>query len=160
MFTDRTTIVFTLAALAMLFSTQLPAAEIYHWVDENGVQHFTQYRPGSDIPNVSTQKLENIAPPDNGQPEDVYNLEEHEKRMAAWREERDQNRKDARERKQQEAQQQRVEYPEQNNRYIRPYWRRPIYGRPPIKPPTIPEPPIEIPRSPPHNIPPRGISNR
>ena len=156
MFTDRTTIVSTLAALAMLFSTQLLAAEIYHWVDENGVQHFTQYRPDDDIPNVSTQKLEDTTPPGDGQPEDIYNLEEHEKRMAAWREERDQNGKDARERKQQ----QQVQYPEQNNRYIRPYWRRPIYGRPPIKPPTIPEPPIEIPRSPPHNIPPRGISNR
>jgi len=159
MTTYRTTIISTLAALAVFSCTQLLATEIYSWVDENGVQHFTQYRPGGDTPNVSTQQLEDTAPPGDGQPEDVYNLEEHEKRMAAWREEREQNRKDARESKQQAPQQQ-VRYPEQNNRYIRPYWYPPIYGRPPVKPPPKPEHPIEKPRAPPHNVPPRGISKR
>jgi len=158
MSTFRATFFFTLAVLAISISTQLPAAEIYHWIDENGVQHFTQYRPSGDIPNLSTQELVDNAPPGNDQPEDIYNLKEHEKHMTAWREELEQDRKDARERKQKKAQQQ-VRYPEQYNRNAGSYWNRPIYGWPPVKPPPKPELPIVIPRSPPHHVYPRGINN-
>ena len=52
-----------LAALAIFASTKLPANEIYLWVDENGVQHFSQYQPNGDIPDLSTQKLQDATPP-------------------------------------------------------------------------------------------------
>jgi len=160
MLTARTNIFLALAVLAIFASSKLPAAEIYHWVDENGVQHFSQYRPSGDIPDLSTQKLQDTAPPGNGELEDVYNIEEHEKRMTEWREDRDKKREEARERERQQAQQQPKSYPEQYNRYARPYWYRPAYGRPPYRPPNKPRPPVTKPTPPSHLVPPGGIRQR
>jgi len=142
----------TLVVLATIVSSKAPASEIYHWVDENGVQHFSQYRPSDDTPNVSTQKLEDSAPPGDG--EDVYNVEEHEKRMAAWRKEREQQRKDARERN---SQKKPIKYQEPARSYPGQYWYPPIYRRPPNRPPNKPTPPIEKP-SPPSYVKPRSVS--
>ena len=159
MYTDHLTKIFMLAFLAVIASTNLAATEIYHWVDENGVPHYSQYRPGDDTQNVSTQKLEDTAPAGNSQQEDVYNLEAHEKRMTAWREERDQERKDARERKRKIAEQQPIKHSEPYRDYSRSFWYPPIYNRPPYrppqKPPIRPEHPIVLP-SPPSTLLPRG----
>lgn len=146
----------TLVVLAVIAGTKVSASEIYHWVDENGVQHFSQYKPAGDIPNVSQQKMEDAVPPGDG--EDVYNVEEHEKRMAAWREEREQKRKDAQEQKRLEAQRQPIRYQEPARNYVRPYWYPPIHNRPPHRPPHKPTPPIEKP-GPPSSVRPRGDSN-
>lgn len=147
-----------LVGLAVFASTQATASEIYQWVDENGVQHFSQYRPTDDTLNVSQRELEDVAPPGDGEIEDVYNIEEHEKRMAAWREERDKKREEARESK---SKQQPIQYREPEPRYRGQYWYPPVYGRPPYrpphKPPQKPVPPIEKP-SPPSYVKPRGIS--
>jgi hypothetical protein len=147
----------TLALLAMITSPKVAAAEIYHWVDENGVPHYSQYRPGDDTPNVSTKKLEDTTP---DQVEDVYNLEAHEKRMTAWREERDQERKETRERKRKIAEQQPIKHSEPYRDYSRSFWYPPIYNRPPHRPPNRPphrpQPPVINPRPPSPFLPSRG----
>jgi len=154
--TFRLTRIVTLAALLAIAGTRVLASEIYHWVDENGVQHFSQYKPAGDVPNLSQQILEDATPPGDG--EDVYNVEEHEKRMAAWREERDKEREEKRER---DNKQQPIKYPEPEHSYRGQYWYPPIYSRPPHRPPNRPPqkpiPPIEKP-SPPSTVKPRGIS--
>ena len=150
--TFRVTRIVTLVVLAVFASINAPASEIYHWVDENGVQHFSQYKPAGDVPNVSQQIMKDATPPGDG--EDVYNVEEHEKRMAAWREERDKKREEARERN---SKQQPIKYREPERVYGRGYWYPPVYGRPPYRPPHKPIPPIEKPR-PPSYVKPRGIS--
>ena len=58
----RKTKVITLVLLALIVSSKVTAAEIYHWVDKDGVSHYSQYPPGSDTANVSQQKMENKAP--------------------------------------------------------------------------------------------------
>ena len=160
MYTDHLTKIFMLALLAVIASTNLAAAEIYHWVDENGVPHYSQHRPDDDIQNVSTQKLEDTAPARNDQQEDVYNLEAHEKRMTAWREERDQERKDARERKRKIAEQQPIKHSEPYRDYSRRFLYPPIYNRPPYRPPyrppQKPQPPVVNPRPPSPFLPGRG----
>jgi len=148
--TGRTTKIFTLVLLAVFSGTNVAAIEIYHWVDENGVSHYGQYQPAGNIPGVSKLTLEDTTPPGNGQVEDIYNVKAQEKRMVAWREEREKKRKEARERKRQTAQQQPVRYPPGYRNYSRrSYWYPPAYGRPPRwpspKPPHESQHPIAIP---------------
>jgi len=156
MITCSVTKLITLAFLAVIASANIAAAEIYHWVDENGVSHYSQVRPVDDIPNVSIQKLEDTTP---DQVDDVYNLEAHEKRMIAWREERDQERKETRERKRKIAEQQPIKHSEPYRDYSRSFWYPPIYNRPPYrppnKPPLRPKQPGVLP-SPPSTLLPRG----
>ncbi len=136
--------------LGIVLSTIATASEIYYWVNENGVSNFSQYRPASNTPDVSTLELETSKPPGNGQYEDVYNVEAHEKRMIAWRAERQKEREDSRERKRQASQQVQIQYIQPQN----PYWYpRPYYN---YRPPYKPHPPIEKPRPP--SILPRPIS--
>ena len=155
--TGRVTKIITLALLAAIASTNIAATEIYHWVDENGVSHFSQYRPGDDTPNVSTKKLEDTAP---DQVDDVFNLEAHEKRMTAWREEREKEREETRERKKQAAQQQPIKHSELYRDNSRGFWYPPIYNRPPHRPPNRPphrpQPPFVNPRPPSPFLPSRG----
>ena len=155
--TSHTIIIITLALVAVIASTKAAAMEIYHWVDENGVSHFSQYQPGDDTQNVSAKKLEDTTP---DQVEDVYNLEEHEKRMTAWREEREKERKETRERKKQAAQQQPIKHSEPYRDYSRSFWYPPIYNRPPHRPPNRPphkpQPPVVNPRPPSPFLPSRG----
>jgi len=148
----------TLVLLAVIASTKVPASEIYSWVDGNGVPHYSQYRPAVNTPNVIKQTLEDTAPPGNGQLEDVYDVEAQAKRMAAWREERERKREEARGRKRQAAQQQAIEYSEPNRRFARSFWNPPFYNRPPYRPPNKPRPPVVEP-GPPSFVFPRGGSH-
>ena len=157
MYTFPTMFLVLLVLSAVLVSTSLPAAEIYHWVDENGVAHYSQYRPPDNTPNVSTQELAGADSSRGGEVEDVYNVEAHEKRMAGWREERDKKRADAREQKTKAAQQQSRQYPEPDRSYSRPYWYPPVHNRPPQRPPIKPRPPTVKP-GPPSSVKPRGVS--
>jgi len=52
----------TLVLLAAIASANIAASEIYHWVDEDGVSHFSQQPPAKDIQNVSTQPIRDTAP--------------------------------------------------------------------------------------------------
>lgn len=156
--TDHTIKLVLLVLLAVFAAANLAAFDVYHWVDQNGVAHYSQYRPASDIPNVKVQKLEDTRTPGDGQVEDIYNVEAHEKHMAAWRQEREQMRKDARERKMLAAQQQPVRYPQPERNYVRPYWYPPLQNRPIHRPSPKPRPPVANPR-PPSRVKPRGGSS-
>ncbi len=154
----------TLVLLAVIASTNVAATEIFQWVDENGVQHFTQYPPDSEVQGVSKQTLVEAGPRGEGPVEDVFNVEAHEKHMAEWREERDKKRKEARERNDY-ATQQPPKYQQRNYDYSRSLWYPPIYNRPPQRPPyrppnrppVNPERPIFNPRPPTTSIPRGGI---
>jgi len=150
--TCHATKLITLVLLAAIASTNIAAAEIYHWVDEDGVSHFSQQPPAKDIQNVSTQPIRDTAPSDGVLAEDIYDTKAHEERMVEWRKQREQERKDARDSKQQAARQQ-VKYPqpESYGRYPYPYLYPPIHRpphRPPNRPPSRPERPIFNPRPP------------
>ena len=129
-----------LLVLGFVLSTNLAASEIYHWVDENGVSHYSQYKPAGDTPGVSTQKMETSRPSGDGQAEDVYHLEAHEKRMTAWREQRQKEREASSDRKRQDSQQLQIRYPQPQSSY---WGRRGIYN---YRPPNQPRPPIVKPR--------------
>ena len=141
----------TLVLLALCMSTRIAATEIYHWVDENGVPHYSQQAPGSDTRGVSKQALVDTDPTGNGEAEDVYNVEAHEKHMAEWRADREKQRKEARENKCYSAQQQPIKYQQSNRDYSQSLWLPPIYGRPPYRPPH--RKPYRPPNKPPHNPP-------
>ncbi|NOR20386.1 MAG: DUF4124 domain-containing protein [Xanthomonadales bacterium] len=137
----------TLLVLAVITSAKVFASEIYHWVDESGVSHFSQQPPDRDTPNVSTQKIQNTAPSGASQGEDIYNTKAHEERMAEWRAEREQERQDARDRKNQANSQQSIRYQQPESYGRQPYLYPPIY-RPHPRPPYNPERPIFNPRPP------------
>lgn len=138
--------------MSLLFSAGLSATDIYSWVDEDGVTHFSEFQPGDQVQNVSKQTMDKSAPIPV---EDVYNVEEHNKQMAEWREERDQQRQESKKRKQL-ADQQAVSYPQPQYDYRRSFWNSPIYNRPPVRPPHKPRPPIEKPSPPSRLYPPKG----
>ena len=141
MTTGRTIAVITMAFLAMMASSVAPAGEIYHWLDENGVPNFSQRQPDGDIDGVSRLNLPDTTPPDYDPNEDRYGIEAQAERMAALREEMAEQKKDARERRRNTAQQQAVQYREPYRRYARGIWFPPYNPRPPPKP----QPPIEEP---------------
>lgn len=127
-------------ALALL-TLALPASatEVYHWVDENGVLHYSQERPPGDVSGVTKLTLEDPVVPD--QPEDIYGVEEQAERIAQRREEMQQRRDEARERKQNAATQPIVVVQQPHAIYPNRWWWPPLYPSPPVRP----EPPIEVP---------------
>ena len=133
--------VFTMAFLAMIASPAAPGSEIYHWLDENGVPNFSQKEPDGELQGVSRLTLTDTMPPDYDPDEDRYGIEAQAERMAALREEMEQQREDARERRRNTPQQQAVHYPEPYRRYARGIWHPPYYPRPPPRP----QPPIVVP---------------
>ena len=147
MSTGRTKAVIILVLLVMIASTAALAGEIYHWVDENGVQNFSQRPPDGKVSGVSQMNLVDTTPEDYDPDEDRYGVEEQAERMAALREKMEQEREDARERERNAAQQQAVQYREPYRRYSNGVWLPPIYPGAPIypRPPVKPEHPIEVP---------------
>jgi hypothetical protein len=144
--TYRTTGMISLVFLLVIASANIAASQIYQWVDENGVSHFSQQPPPKDTQDVSTKAIRDTAPYRDGEAEDIYDTKAHEERMAEWREQREQERKDARDRRDQDARQQPTyQQPESYGR--RPYIYPPIY-RPPVRPIYNPDRPIFNPRPP------------
>lgn len=120
-------------------SPAVAATEIFHWVDENGVAHFSQSAPLSDVAGVSHLTLEDTTPPDYDPEEDRYGVEAQAERMAALREEMAQKRESRRDRQHNSYQQPLVQYREPY--YVSGLLRPPYYPRPPLRP----EPPIAVP---------------
>ena len=77
-------IVIALIGLVAFAGSELSASEIYHWVDEDGVSHFSQQPPAKDTPNVSSQKIVDTTPSAGIQAEDVFNTAAHEEHMAEF----------------------------------------------------------------------------
>jgi hypothetical protein len=141
MTTSRTTTAITLVLLATMASATLYADEIYHWIDENGVQNFSQTQPAGKTQGVSKMNLVDTTPADYDPEEDRYDVEAQAERMNALREDMEKRREAARERQRNAAQQPVVQYREPDRYYSRPLLYPPIYPRPPHRP----EPPIAVP---------------
>jgi hypothetical protein len=123
------------------------AVEIFRWVDENGVVHFSDSPPPEHDTGVDVLSV-NGAQPESYDPEaDIFNVEAQAERMQALREEREEARKARLERQRQEAARQPVVQPRDDNRGFPVYWNHNIWPRPPHRPrpPVRPEQPIERP---------------
>ena len=141
MATGSTTTVIILVLLATIASTAAVANEVFSWIDENGVQNFSQKPPDGKIAGVSQLNLVDTTPQDYDPEEDRYGVQAQAERMSALRDEMDQRRDDAREREKIAAQQQVIQYREPVRSYSHGFWNPPVYPRPPLKP----EHPIEVP---------------
>jgi hypothetical protein len=141
MTTGRTTTVIILALTATIASATLYAEEIYHWIDENGVQNFSQTQPAGNAQGVSKMNLVDTTPADYDPEEDRYDVQAQAERMNALREDMEKRREAARERQQNADQQQAVQYRQPDRYYSRPALYPPIYPRPPVRP----QPPIAVP---------------
>ena len=131
----------TLFLLVLMASSPVLATEVYHWVDENGVSHYTQNAPSPDVTGVSSMTLEDTTPPDYDPEEDRYGVQAQAERMAALREEMAQKREAERERQRNTPRQQLIQYQQPYNYGYSSFLRPPLYPVPPIRP----QPPIEVP---------------
>lgn len=150
-----------LFVLAAVLPCTAGATEVYRWVDEAGVVHFSQVAPASE--GVSAEKLtiEDDRPSDYDPERDLYGVAEQAERMQALREERRAKREAALERQRQQPQpvivRQEPEYgffPVYGRPWLRPPWPRPPIARPPgnrppgagdwIKPPGPITPPAPL----------------
>lgn len=132
--------ILTLMVLSFGVGSGVGATEIFHWVDENGVSHFTQSAPPSDVAGVKQMMVEDSPPPDYDPEEDRYGVAQQQERMAAMRAEMEEKREaEAKRQRDAAARQPVVRY---QDRYGSPLFYNPPYYRP--RPPR-PEPPIAVP---------------
>jgi hypothetical protein len=117
------------------------AYEVYHWIDENGVAHYSQDQPPDGIPGVTRLQLEDTTPAGYDPAEDRYGVEQQARRMAELRESMDERREEARQRRQSAPPPPVVIYQDPYPYYSNRLWLPPVYPWPP--PP--PEPPIAVP---------------
>jgi hypothetical protein len=120
------------------------AIEVYQWVDEDGVVHFSQSVPPGNVSGVETRTLEDTTPHDYDPDDDLYGVKAQAERMAQLREAMDARREAGRERQQEAARQPVVQYP-QPVQYGYPWLGRPPYFGKPRPPPLRPGPPIPEP---------------
>jgi hypothetical protein len=129
--------------LVLLIVSQVAAAaeatEVYRWVDDDGVIHFSQNEPSGKDATVEKITLEDTTPPDYDPEEDLYGVQALAEEMTVLREEMAEKREQARER-QLNAPQQPVVQNQQSGQYGYPYYGRPPYY-PGLRPPVRPEPP-------------------
>jgi hypothetical protein len=144
MMTSRVTIFVGVAVLAA--AQPAPAQEIYRWVDEQGVVHFSDTAPGGASGEISTLTLDGSPPAAYDPEQDIYNLAATGQRMQALRDEMAAQR-DARRERAAAQPPVVVQYPEQQhsgyaNGYLYGYPRPPggHPGRPPFRPPHGPPP--------------------
>jgi len=132
---------FAMFLLVLLASSPAVVAEVFHWVDENGVSHYTQSAPPSDVEGVSQVILEDTRSSDYDPDEDRYGIKAQAERMASLREELKENREAQRERQRNAAAQQPVQYRDPYPYGRSMFWQPPYYPRPPVRP----ELPIAVP---------------
>ena len=141
MTTGRTLTVITLASLTLFAGTSLCAQEIFHWIDADGVQNFSQEQPAGEVPGLSKLYLEDTTPVDFDPEEDRFGIEEQADRMKALREEMEQRRIANQERQRHVVQQPVQQYQDPYQFYSRGLWYPPLRPRPPHRP----RPPIAVP---------------
>ena len=134
--------------LAFLASMPVLATEVYHWVDENGVPHYSQNVPTADVTGVSIIILEDTTPPDYDPEEDRYGVEAQAERMALLREEMAEKREAQRERQRNAPQQPVVQYQQPYQYGYSSFLRPPYYPSPPLRPEPFIEPLPVLPFSP------------
>ena len=136
--TARTT---TLALAFFLGASQALAYEVYHWVDDNGVPHYSQEAPQDTIEGVRKIQLEDATTADFDPDEDIYGVQQQADRMASLRKDMQQRRDAAKERQRNAPQPGTVIYTNSYPSYSNRFWLPPAYPRPPVRP----EHPIAVP---------------
>lgn len=125
--------------LPVLAASPVFATEVYHWVDENGVQHFSQSAPPGTVGDVKTMTLDDDAPASYDPDEDIYGVEAQAERMASIRKEMDEKRKAEQDRRRNSrSRQPAVQYQYPVNYGYGSYWRPPYNPFPPERP----QPPV------------------
>jgi len=114
------------------------AADVYRWVDENGVVNFSDTAPTAGNDAVDMMTLEDSTPPDYDPEEDIYNVAAQAERMRALREQMENERQARRDQQLNPAQQPAAHY-QQGLSYGYPVYPRPP-SRPPSRPPAKPTP--------------------
>lgn len=127
--------------LAVLLVAPAVAAEVYKWVDEDGVTHFSQMPPDLSVTGVSQQVLRDTRPSDYDPEQDIYGVEAQAKRMHQLRDEKEKSRLARLERERRAQNQQVIHYRTQEY-YGYPIY-RPGWGNP--HPPLLPTPPVARP---------------
>jgi hypothetical protein len=117
------------------------AYEVYHWVDENGVAHYSQDKPDDSVKGVKKLQLEDTTPAGFDPTEDRYGVEQQAERMAELRENMDERREAARERRQSVPPAPVPIYQDPYPYSLNRLWLPPVYPWPPVRP----EPPIDVP---------------
>ena len=126
--------------LAVGFSVAF-AVEVYHWVDENGIAHYSQEKPPDDVKGVRKIQLDDSTPPDFDPEEDRYGVERQAERMAELRDDMQRRREEARERQRTAPQPPVIIYQQPYQPFYSRPWLPPLYPWPPPRP----EPPIAVP---------------
>jgi len=127
--------------LAVLLVAPAVAEEVYKWVDENGVTHFSQMPPDQPVSGVSQQVLRDTRPSDYDPEQDIYGVEAQAKRMQQLRDEKKERRQARLDRERQAQKQQVIQYKTEEF-YGYPIY-RPGWGNP--RPPMRPLPPVARP---------------
>lgn len=146
-------------AAMILLPLCLSAGPIYHWVDDEGVHHYTESPPPEAPSEVSTVEVQDTRSADYTPEQDIYGVAETAERTAAIRQDMEEKREKNREDRNRQAQQPVVIMQQQASPYLSNWWGRPGYpnrpGKPPNRPPGKPELPIEPPGSiePPYAVP-------
>jgi len=127
--------------LTVLLAAPATATEIYKWVDENGVTHFSQMPPDLSITGVSQPTLHDTRPSDYDPEQDIYGVEAQAERMQQLRDEKREKRQAWLEREREAQKRQAVQYRD------REYYGYPIYrpGWVNPRPPLRPNPPVARP---------------
>ena len=112
-----TPIVAAIFLLAIAAGMPLHAAEIYKWVDENGVVHFSDNPPPPENQAAEKIAVEDSRPSDWDPEQDIYGVEEQAARMQAMREDMETKRQDRLERQRQQAAMQPQPQPREQERY-------------------------------------------
>jgi hypothetical protein len=110
------------------------ATEVYRWVDEDGVVHFSQMAPPGQETDVSKMSLADTRPSDYDPDADIYGVAEQEKRMKAMRDDMEQRRQDRLERQRQAASQAPVQYRDYESYGYPVYWNPGLRPKPPLRP--------------------------
>lgn len=139
----KLTVIFRLLLIPLaVFSAALAAqeTEVYRWVDDNGVIHFSQNEPSGKVGTVEKMTLEDTTPRDYDPEEDLYGVEALAEEMTLLREEMAEKREQAEERRLSASSQPVVQY-QQSDDYAYPFYGRSSYF-PGIRPPFKPRPPM------------------
>jgi len=156
--TAAVSLAFVLVLAGIAMSNAATADEIFRWVDDEGVVHFSQWAPPEDIDNVATLIVHSTNPPDYDPANDHYSIGNQAERtseawqaLAAQREDRREKRLEAEERERKRQESQHYDY-RSYPYYSPPFFYRPIHlpARPPghrprpphVRPPIYPGKPV------------------
>lgn len=139
--TSRLLPLILLVFLSGLIASVVHATEVYRWVDDNGVVHFSQTAPNQVKAEVDKLALQDTRPSDYDPDQDIYGVAEQAERMKALREGMEEKRQENLKRQRETANQTVIQY-RQPERYGYPVFWNP-WPRP--QPPLRPVPPIALP---------------